>query len=259
MELSRARIFSVFLIFATVLASGCVSSSDKNLSQEFDTDARDVELNSSASSLLNQSFSQNYNDYNVGSDLQVLMKTPVAPMRLNLSSEGNFNNSYSGIDTRTVINLGLGADVEESNQPVKSVQTNSSKTTTRILNSANSTVKTYEAYKREELGLSVAAIERIGVENSKILGSTGENNSEILIEIQTNKSDLLENYADIFETHAVNDDDSSMEDENDLSSFETTKTYAWVDRDSKKLEKFSYYGSAADNQLQARIEINFRH
>lgn len=259
MNFSETRLFSISLIFAVVITSGCISGGDESLSQKFDTDARDVGINSSASSLLNQSFSKDYSRYNVSSELKVLMKTPVAPMRLNLSSSGYFNDSYSNIETRTKIDLGFGTEINKSDQPVKRVETNASRTTVSIVNSENRTGRSFEAYDREDLGLSVEAVKEIGFENGTVLGVTGENSSQILVELEADRSDLLENYAEIFKTHAVNDNSSSMEENDDLSRFENVESYAWIDRDSKKLERFSYYGSAADSRLQVRSDIDFSY
>ncbi|WEL23225.1 hypothetical protein [Candidatus Nanohalovita haloferacivicina] len=257
--MERRKLFPICILVLVVATSGCISGGDASLNKNFDTGHEDISFNSSAGSLLDNAFSQNYSVYEISSEFKVLMRTPVAPMRLNLSSEGVFNKSYSNTTSITSIGFGLGESSKDSPQPVKNIETYPDRTETEIVNMENSSEKISESLSRKELGLSVSAVDRINFRNSTVLGTTGENSSEILVKIQPDKEDLLENYADIFEVHVVSDDEASTDDEQELSSFEEAKAYAWISRGNGKIKRFSYFGSAAEEDLQVRADINFTY
>lgn len=251
--------FIVVLIGLTVFASGCVSGGETNLDQDFDTGHTDSGLNSSAASIMDQSFSQDYSKYNISSEVKILMKTPVAPMRANLSSEGFYNKSRSSIKTVTKLGFGIGPELEKSQYPVKKVETYSNRTEVEIVNMEKSSLETFEPFSRKRLELSIAAIEEIEIENSTVIGVTRDNSSKIILKIQPNRTDLLENYGDVFKKHGISDNSTSIEEKDEFSGFEKVKAYAWIDRDSMRLERYSYFGSAAGKNLQVRADMFFRY
>ena len=257
---NKRGLLTLILMVLIVSVSGCVSNEVESLDQGFETGHTEIDLDSEPDSVLNQSLSKNYSRYSVKSELKVLMKTPVAPMRANLSSEGFYNNSHSVLKTVTKLGFGIGPEIEESQYPVKKVETYSNRTETEILNMENSSKKTQDRLGRKELGVSVAAVKEIKTENITVLGATGENSSQLLLRIKPNKTDLLKNYAEIFEKHGIADNSStSIKEKEEFSGFEKAKAYAWIDRETMKLERFSYYGSVADKKLQVRTEIFFTH
>jgi hypothetical protein len=128
------------------------------------------------------------------------------------------------------------------------------------MSEGNQTSETVDAISVEELGLSIEAFKHIDYSDVEVLGATGENQSGIALEIEADNTDLAENYERIFKNHAVNEDEeSSMEEEDEIEKFNQTKTYAVIDRDAKRLESYSYFGSAANGSMQVRVDADFNH
>jgi hypothetical protein len=239
------------------IASGCVSNSTANLNQNFDTEAEPVDSNLTGTSVLNDAFTDKPEAYEVESKTRILFNTPVTSVRMNLSSSGEFLSNRSNITTST--RVGLGMTNETADQvPEKTVETSGNTSTLSVTSeNGNTTTEAVEAYNREDLGVSLEAFEAIEVQSAELLGATGENNSRLLVELETESSDLVENYESVMTAHAVNDEESSMENQDSLSEFNTSKAYAWVGRDERNLERYSYYGSAVNGALQVRMDARF--
>lgn len=256
------RTISLFLIFAlAIVASGCVSNSSANLNKDFSTETSPVEVNQTGESLLDQAFSEEVENYSVDSKTQVLFNTPVTSFRINISSEGDFKSERSNITSTTKIGLGGFSGDEDQEWPVKTVETSENTSKVTVSSEENSTQKTVEPYNRTELGLSIEAFENIGVDEAELLGATGENQSQLLLELDASESELASNYATIFEVNAVNEEeeDASSQTHEELNSFNQTEAYAWIDREEKYLERFAYYGSNEDGALQVRVDSRFEN
>jgi|GEM_PF-705506 len=244
------------LLALTVIASGCVSNSSANLNQDFSTEATPVELNQTGEMILDQAFSQPVENYSVESKTQVLFNTPVTSFRINLTSDGEFRPKRSNITSTTKIGLGGLSGEEDQEWPVKTVETNGNTSSVTVSTEENSTQKKVDSYNKTELGLSMEAFESIEVESAEVLGASETNNSTLLLELDTADSSLASNYATIFELHAVNeeDEDTRSQPHEEFDSFNQTEAYAWIDREERNLERFSYFGSSQDGALQVRVD-----
>jgi hypothetical protein len=261
MLLSKRTISLLSLLALTIVASGCVSNSSANLNKDFSTETTPVELNQSGESLLDQAFSQKVENYSVDSKTQVLFNTPVTSFRINLTSEGDFMPERSNITSTTKIGLGGFSGDEHQEWPEKTVETSANTSKVTVSSEDNSTQKTVEPYNRTELGLSIEAFDEIRVEEAELVGATGENQSQLLLELNTSESELASNYATIFEVHAVNEEeeDASSQTHEELDSFNQTEAYAWINREEKNLERFAYFGSNEDGALQVRVDARFEN
>ena len=259
MSIDKQTISLLSLLALTIVASGCVSNSSTNLNQDFSTETTPVELNQSGESILDQAFSQKPENYSVDSKTQVLFNTPVTSFRINLSSEGDFRPETSNIMSTTKIGLGGLSGDEAQEWPVKTVKTSGNTSKVAVSSEDNSTQRTVDSYNRTELGLSIEAFEDIGVKETELLGATGENQSQLLLELNSSESELASNYASIFEVHAVNEEeeDASSQTHEELDSFNQTEVYVWIDREDRDLERFSYFGSNEDGALQVRVDARF--
>jgi hypothetical protein len=235
------------------------SNSSANLNKDFSTETTPVELNQTRESLLDQAFSQEVENYSVDSKTQVLFNTPVTSFRINLTSEGYFRPVTSNITSATKIGLGGLKGDEDQEWPAKTVETSENSSIVTISSGDNSTQNRFGPYNRTELGLSIEAFENIGVEGAELLGATGENQSQLLLELNSSESELASNYATIFEVHAVNEEeeDASSQTHEELDSFNQTEVYVWIDREDRDLERFSYFGSNEDGALQVRVDARF--
>jgi hypothetical protein len=121
----------------------------------------------------------------------------------------------------------------------------------------NQTSETVDALSDEELGLSIKAFKQISYRDVEVMGATGDNQSRIVLEIDADSADLAENYENIFKNHAVNEEESSMDREEEISEFNRTETYAVIHRDAERLESYSYFGSAANGSMQVRVDAEF--
>ena len=248
---------TLFILSAAAIVSGCVSNSTANLDQSFDTEAEPVDSNLTGTSVLNDAFSDKPEAYNVEAKTRILFNTPVTSVRMNLSSSGEFISNGSNITTTTKIGLGMTNETADQ-VPEKTVETSGNTSTLRVTSgNGNTTTETVEAYSREDQGVSLEAFEAIEVQDAELLGATGENNSRLLVELETESSDLVKNYESVMKAHAVNNEQSSMENQESLSDFNTSKAYAWVGRDERTLERYSYYGSAVNGALQVRMDARF--
>ena len=261
MNYDKQNLSLLTLVALTVIASGCISNSSANLNQDFRTEATPVELNQTGESLLDQAFSKQVENYSVDSKTQVLFNTPVTSFRINISSEGDFRPETSNITSTTNIGLGGFSEGDDQEWPAKKVETSENSSKVTISSEGNSTQEMVEAYNRTELGLSMKAFENVGVEEAELLGATGENQSQLLLELNTSESELASNYASIFERHAVNEEegDASAQTHEEFDSFNQTEAYAWIDREERTLERFSYYGSNADGAIQVRVDARFEN
>ena len=261
MSPNKHSISLLSLLALTIVASGCVSNSSTNLNQDFSTETTPVELNQSGESILDQAFSQKAENYSVGSKTQVLFNTPVTSFRINLTSEGDFRPERSNITSTTKIGLGGFSGDEDQEWPEKTVETSGNTSKVTVSSEDNSTRRTVEAYNRTELGLSMKAFENAGVEEAELLGATGENQSQLILELEASESELASNYASIFERHAVNEQegDASVQTQEEFDSFNQTKAFAWIDREERTLERFSYFGSSEDGALQVRVDARFEN
>lgn len=261
MSLNERTISLLSLLALTIVVSGCVSNSSANLNKDFNTDANPVQLNQTGESLLEQAFSQEVENYSVNSKTQVLFNTPVTSFRINLSSEGDFRPETSNITSTTKIGLGGFSGDEDQEWPVKTVETSGNTSKVTVSSEDKNSEKTVDAYNRTELGLSIQAVESIGVEEAELMGATGQNQSQLLLELDISESELAGNYATIFERHAVNkeEEDASSQTHEELDSFNQTEAYAWIDREEKTLERFAYFGSNEDGALQVRVDARFEH
>jgi len=252
---SGRRPLAVTLFVFVVVSSGCISNSSENLDQSFETDTTPVELNQSGEELLQDSFKQNYSSYDVDAKSQLLLNTPVSALTMNLSTNGSFRPDSSELVTKTKIGLGAFSDVNESEFPVKNITT-SGNTSRVTITGEESSSKTVEAFMREEMGLSIEALREIEVEDSELLGATGEDDDQLLVEVDADSEDLVENYEDILTVNSVSDEETQDSSE-DIESFNRSKTYAWVDRTDRALERYSYFGSDAEGNLQFRVDASF--
>lgn len=255
MKIKENRIALIALITLTIIASGCISSSSASLDQNFDTEASPVELNRTGDSILEEAFNERPENYSVDAKTEVLFNTPITSVRLTLSSNGSFDAEFSNVKTYTKMDLG-GVNESEDEQPVKTVITDGNTSEVEILAGGNKTEKTLEAYTIEELGISMEALEQIEVKDTELLGVTGDDDSQLLLEPDVDRSDLVENYKDIMEVHAFSDEES-MENDESISKFNRTEAYAWVNRDSMDLERYSYFGSASEGNIQVRLDARF--
>ena len=261
MSIGNNSVAFLSLLALTVIASGCVSNSSANLNQDFSTETTPVELNQTGESILNQTFSEPAENYSVDSKTQVLFNTPVTSFRIKLTSDGEFRPERSNITSTTKIGLG-GLDGEENQEwPVKTVKTSGNTTKVTVSSGENSTEKEISSYERSELGLSLEAFESVEVESAEILGATGTNKSTLLLEMDTADSSLASNYATIFELHAVNEEDGDTRSQphEEFDSFNQTEAYAWIDREERNLERFSYFGSSQDGALQVRVDARIKN
>lgn len=259
MELFKERFVMLSALALTLVASGCVSNSSANLNQDFDTETSSVDLNQTGESILNEAFSQQRENYTVNSKTQVLFNTPVTSFRINLSSDGNFVAGSSSITSTTKIGVGGLSDSEKQEWPAKTIETSGNTSTVTVSAEENKTQETVSSYNRTELGISIEALTEIEAEESELLGATGQNNSKLLIELNGRDSELANNYASIFELHAVNEEEegkSAMQTQ-EFDSFNQTKAYAWIDRQDRNLERLSYFGSNGDGALQVRVDARF--
>lgn len=254
---SRSMAVTAILVLV-VFASGCVSSSSASLDQDFDTEAVPADTNRTGESLLNETFSGETGEYDVNSKTRLLFNTPVTSIRMNLSSEGEFRTKSSEVRTVTRIGLGLTNASESPEWPEKTVRTEGNRSEITVRSGENTTTRTAEAYSREELGISMEAFESIDARDVELLGASGENSSLLILKIDAESSDLVENYKTIMEAHAVNEESSSMEQEDrGFSGFNRSKTYAWIDRGDMSLERYSYFGSTAGGTAQVRVDARF--
>lgn len=254
MKIKYNRMPLIALITLTIVASGCISSSSASLDQDFDTEASPIDLNRSGDSILEEAFNERPENYSVDAKTEVLFNTPITSVRLTLSSNGSFDAEFSNVKTYTKMDIG-GLNESEDEQPVKTVITDGNTSRVEIIG-GNETMKTLEAYNPEELGISMEALEQIKVEDTELLGVTGDDDSQLLLEPEVNGSDLVENYEDIMDVHAFSDEES-MENDESISKFNRTEAYAWVNRDSMDLERYSYFGSASEGNIQVRLDARF--
>ena len=261
MSIDKNTVALLYLLALTVIASGCVSNSSANLNKGFSTETTPVELNQTGESILNQTFSEPAENYSVDSKTQVLFNTPVTSFRINLTSDGDFRPERSNITSTTKIGLGGLSGEEDQEWPVKTVETSGNMTKVTVSSGENSTEKEISSYDRSELGLSLEAFENIGIEDAKLMGATGKNQSQLLLELNTSKSELVSNYANIFELHSINeeDEDVSSQTHEEFESFNRTEAYAWIDSDERNLERFSYFGSSQNGALQVRVDARFKN
>ncbi|QGA80238.1 hypothetical protein [Candidatus Nanohalobium constans] len=260
MKYDKQNLSLLTLIALTIVASGCISNSSANLDQDFNGEYTSIDTNISGESLLNETFSSTSEDYDMSSKTQLLFNTPVTSFRLNLTSEGVFQQNMS--ETTSVTRIGLGAiDGEnKSDWAQKTIKTSGNSSTITVNSEGNQSSETVDAISDEELGVSIEAFKQIGYSDVEVLGATGENQSGIALEIEADNADLAQNYENIFKNHAVNEDEgSSMEDGEEVSQFNQSKTYAVIDRDAKRLESYSYFGSAANGSMQVRVDADFNH
>jgi|APHM01.1.fsa_nt_gi hypothetical protein len=163
----------------------------------------------------------------------------------------------SNITSTTKIGVGGLSSDEKQQWPKKTVDTTENTSKVSVLTEEENNQETVGAYNREELGISLEAFEEINIQDAELLGVTGQNNSQLLLELEANDSELANNYASIFELHAVNEEEegeSSMESQGDFESFNQTEAYAWVDRQDRSLERYSYFGSNGDGAIQVRVD-----
>lgn len=261
MNYDKQNLSLLTLIALTTVASGCISNSSANLNKDFNTETTPVELNQTGESILNQTFSQEIENYSVDSKTQMLFNTPVTSFRINISSEGDFRSEISNITSTTKIGLGGVSEDENQEWPVKTVETNGNSSKITVSSEDKDSENAVDSYNRTELGLSMKAFENIGVEEVELMGATGKNQSQLLLELNTSESELANNYASIFERHAVNEEkeDASSQTREELESFNQTEAYAWIDREERTLERFSYYGSNADGAIQVRVDAGFEN
>lgn len=260
MKHDKQNLTLLTLIALTIVASGCISNSSANLNQDFDGEYTPIDMNVSGDSLLNETFSSTPQDYDMSSKTQLLFNTPVTSFRLNLTSNGVFQQNMTEVNTTTKIGLGAIDGEDNSEWPQKSIKTSGNTSKITVNSEDNQSSKTVDAISNEDLGLSIEALKQIDYSNVEVLGATREKQSGIVLEIEADNADLAENYESIFKNHAVNEEESSsMEDEEEISKFNKSKTYAVIDRDTKNLESYSYFGSAANGSLQVRVDTEFNH
>lgn len=257
MEIERNKISLTALIAATVIVSGCISTSSASLSDDFDTEASPVDLNRSGDSILEEAFSERPENYSVDAETEVLFYTPITSVRLTLSSNGSFDAEFSNVETYTKMDIGGLNESESEEQPVKTVITDGDTSRVEILAGGNETEEVLEAYTREELGISMEALEQINVEDAELLGTTGEDDSQLLLEPDVDSSDLVDNYEDIMEVNAISSEESSTRNSESISKFNQSEAYAWVNKDTLNLERYSYFGSAAEGNVQVRLDARF--
>ncbi len=127
--------------------------------------------------------------------------------------------------------------------------------------------ETKDAYSRDELGVSAEAIQEIRIQEVEILGENKDDSSQIILKLETNGSDLLRNYAEIMEVHGVNNSESTQgtgeigedSESQEYASLNRTKTYAWINQETGRLDRFAYYVSAPGGILQVRTDIRFEY
>ena len=248
---------TLFLLSTATIISGCVSNSTANLDQSFDTRTSPVDANITGTSLLNDAFSDKADQYTVNMKTRVLFNTPVTSVKTNLTSNAVFNQNNSNITTTSRIGLGVTNSTPNQAAQEKNIVTTGNTSTITVRSEGNTSTRTVEAYTREETGISLEAFEDIQVQGAELLGATGESNSQLLLELEAHKSDLVANYENVMGTQAINDEDSSMQSQEGLSEFNQSKAYAWVDREERNLERYSYYGSAVDGAVQVRMDARF--
>ena len=259
MNYNKQNLGLLTLLALTIIASGCISNSSANLNQDFNGEYASIDMNVSGESLLNETFSSSSEDYNMSSKTQLLFNTPVTSFRLNLTSEGVFQQNMSEVSSVTKIGLGAIDGESKSDWPQKTIKTSGDNSTITVKSEDNQTSETVDAISDEDLGLSIEAFKQIGYSDVEVLGATGENQSRIALEIEADNADLAQNYERIFKNHAVNEEESSMEDGEEVSQFNQSKTYAVIDREAKRLESYSYFGSAANGSMQVRVDADFNH
>jgi len=166
-----------------------------------------------------------------------------------MSSEGVFEKDSSEINSSGTLDLGLG---DKSNSTTFNTNVKTSENGTVITTDGNRTQT--QKYTREKLGVSLEALKDIKVNNASVLGVTQLNGEEnILLELEVNSSDLMTNSEHIFEVHSpVQESVEDGQEMNQIKSFNKSKAYLWIDRDSQIPSKFAYYGSANQDALQVR-------
>ena len=246
---------AVFVLFsAVVLTSGCVSNSSANLDKDFNVETTPVDINYTKENIAEQAFTTE-GTYNVSADTKTLFNTPVTAFKVNLTSRGDFRESTSNVSTTSKFEFGSLSNMNQSVWPVKTLQTDANATEITVTNESGSTTETVEPFSREELGLSIEAFDKIGLQEIDLLGENSE--GALVFDVDANRSDLADNYARIFSTHAVNSEQDTEMQPDDVSGFNDTESYLWVDGEDRGLERFAYYGSAADGNVQVRIDANF--
>jgi hypothetical protein len=259
MNYDKQKLSLLTLLALTIVASGCISNSSENLNKDFNGEYASIDLNVSGESVLNETFSSTPEDYDMNSKTQLLFNTPVTSFRLNLSSDGVFQQNMSEITTITKIGLGAIDGEDKSEWPERTIETSGGRSTITVNADGNQTSETVDALSDEELGLSINAFKQINYRDVEVLGAAGDNQSRIVLEIDADSADLAENYEKIFKNHAVNEEESSMEGEEEISKFNTTETYVVIHRDAERLESYSYFGPAANGSMQVRVDAEFNY
>jgi|AntDeeMinimDraft_4_1070355.scaffolds.fasta_scaffold00011_54 hypothetical protein len=241
----------LFLLFAAVVVvSGCIQNSSTNLNSDFELDYEHSDIDSSGLELYENSMSEIENTtYSVKTDNKMAMNLLVISLSVNMSSEGVFEKDSSEINSSGTLDLGLG---DKSNSTTFNTNVKTSENGTVITTDGNRTQT--QKYTREKLGVSLEALKDIKVNNASVLGVTQLNGEEnILLELEVNSSDLMTNSEHIFEVHSpVQESVEDGQEMNQIKSFNKSKAYLWIDRDSQIPSKFAYYGSANQDALQVR-------
>ena len=259
-ELDNSHGVFVVLLAAVVVSSGCIESSSTNLEPDFDLEYEDVSVNSSGNDLYRESMSRtaNISDYGVDADNKMVMNLPVIGVSVNMTSNGVFEEeSYEVNSTGNIkFNFGGNSNSTEFNTRISSTE-NGAEVEKEITGESN---QTSEQYSREDLGVSLEALQGINAENASLLGVSNLSGEEnLLLEVNVDSSDLMRNSEKIFEVHSpIQESTEEGGDMSEVGSFNESEAYLWVDRDERTASKFAYYGSAGNGSLQVRSVTEYR-
>jgi len=248
------------LLMAVVVSSGCIETDSTDLGSDFNLDYDRVELNSTGQSVYQDSLSrgENVSEYEVESDNRMAMKFPGVSISVNMTSEGVFDD-VSEVNTSGFMGFNFigNSNSTEFNTMVRSTD-NGSETFQRIMGKENRSEG--ESYGREELGITLEALNEVEVEGASVLGVSNQSGEEnILLELEVNNSDLMRNSEQIFEVHSVvRESTDSGEGMESAGSFNETKAYLWTNREDRTPSKFAYYGSVDNGTIQVRSVTEYR-
>lgn len=254
MQLDYSRGVLFVLLAAVVVSSGCIENSSTSLDSDFSLDYEQVDLNSSGMDVYQASMvrADNVSSYAVDSDNKMAMNLPVISISVNMTSEGLFDqDSYEVNSSGTMgFNVGGNSNATEFNTRISSTE-NGTEVEKEVMDREN---QTEEQYSREDLGISLEALEAIDVENASILGVSNLSGEEnILLGIDVNSSDLMRSSEGIFEVHSpVQESADEGGDMSEVGEFNEVEAYLWTGREDRVPSQFAYYGSAQNGSLQLR-------
>ena len=260
-RLDNSRGVLLVLLSAVVLSSGCIESSSTNLNPDFNLDVNTTSANSSGMEIYRTSMSRagNVSTYRVEADNSMAMNLPVVGLSLNMTSKGLFEKESYDINSSGVMGFNFGEETNftEFNTRVMSLE-NDTKVEKEAKDREN---QTKEQYSREDLGLSLEALEDISVENASVLGiANHEGEENLLLELNINSSDLIRNSEKIFEVHSpVQESAGESGDMSEAEKFDKVEAYLWAERETRNPSKFAYYGSAKNGSIQVRSETEFEN